>query len=304
MKVLVVDDDPISRRLVEASLSRAGYEAIAVAGGVEALRRLAEPDSPRLVVLDWLMPGMDGLEVCRAIRAANQERYVYVLLLTAKDQQWEIVEGLDAGADDYVTKPFDFHELRARLRSGGRILLLQDELLAARERLRIEATHDSLTGLLNRGATLDALEKEIARSGRDPATITLIMSDLDHFKEINDTYGHAVGDLVLKEAARRMRASTRTYDSIGRYGGEEFLVVAPGCDLAAGVELAERLRACVCASQVAWASGSVAVTVSLGVASSTDATSAAGLLRSADEALYRAKLSGRNRVAVDSASDA
>jgi len=298
MKVLVADDDPISRRLVEASLSRAGYEPIAVGDGREALRILAGPDSPRLVVLDWLMPGMDGLEVCRAIRQRSQDQYVYVLLLTAKDQQWEIVEGLDAGADDYVTKPFDFHELRARLRSGTRILQLQDELVAARERLRVEATHDSLTGLLNRGATLDALEKEMARSARDRVAMTVIMSDVDHFKNVNDTYGHAAGDQVLKEAARRMRAAIRTYDSIGRYGGEEFLVIAPGCAVAAGAELAERLRSCVSASEIAWPNGAVTVTVSLGVASSTSAGVAA-LLRAADEALYRAKLNGRNRVAID-----
>jgi diguanylate cyclase (GGDEF)-like protein len=249
---------------------------------------------------------MDGLEVCRAIRQRSQDQrdqYVYVLLLTAKDEQWEIVEGLDAGADDYVTKPFDFHELRARLRSGTRILRLQDELVAARERLRIEATHDSLTGLLNRGATLDALEKEMARSTREAAATTVIMSDLDHFKEINDTFGHAAGDQVLKEAARRMRSSLRTYDAIGRYGGEEFLVIAPGCDVAAGAELAERLRACVSASHIGWANGSVEVTVSLGVASSMGGGVAA-LLRAADEALYRAKLSGRNRVAVDTARGA
>jgi two-component system, cell cycle response regulator len=297
MRVLVVDDAPISRRLVEASLSRAGYEPIMAADGAEGLLRLAEPDGPRLVVLDWLMPGMDGLEVCRAIRSGNQDRYVYVLLLTSRDQQWEIVEGLDAGADDYVTKPFDLHELRARLRSGARIVQLQDELLAAREQLRIEATHDSLTGLLNRAATLDALEREVARSGRDPVAIAVIMSDLDHFKAINDRHGHAAGDAVLKEAARRMRAAVRMYDSIGRYGGEEFLVIAPGCGVDAGVELAERLRACVCATEIPWGNGSVAVTASLGVASSAHAAGVAALLRAADEALYRAKLGGRNRVA-------
>jgi two-component system cell cycle response regulator len=303
MKVLVADDDPISRRLVEASLSRAGYEPVAVGDGAEALRRLAEPDSPRLVVLDWVMPGMDGLQVCRAIRAGNQEQYIYVLLLTSKDQQWEIVEGLDAGADDYVTKPFDLHELRARLRSGARILQLQDELVAARERLRIEATHDSLTGLLNRAATLDTLEKEVARSARDHVSLTVIMSDLDHFKNINDTYGHAAGDTVLREAARRMRASVRTYDSIGRYGGEEFLVVAPGCGKAVAAELAERLRACVCETDIAWANGAVTATVSLGVASRSHEAGAEALLRAADEALYRAKVDGRNRVVVDPASN-
>ena len=164
MKVLVADDDPIARRLVEASLQRAGYDPVTAVDGVEALRLLEPLDGPRLAVLDWLMPGLDGLSVCRAIRTARQEPYVYVVVLTGNEGHEDIVEGLDAGADDYMTKPCDLHELEARLRAGARILALQDQLADARERLRETATHDPLTGLLNRGAILETLPKESARS--------------------------------------------------------------------------------------------------------------------------------------------
>jgi diguanylate cyclase (GGDEF)-like protein len=223
---------------------------------------------------------------------------VYVLLLTAKNRHEEVVEGLDAGADDYVTKPCDPFELEARLRAGTRILELQDQLVNARETLRLQATHDSLTGLLNRTAVLDALQRELARSERTAAGLAVIMVDVDHFKAINDTHGHIVGDDVLRAVAGRMRSSIRTYDSIGRYGGEEFLVVAPGCGVAVARELAERLRTSVCGTAITYEDGSLDVTVSLGVAVRTGAP-AGLLLRAADQALYQAKSRGRNRFEVD-----
>ena len=299
MKVLVVDDDPVSRRLLQVSLGQAGYEPAIVDNGARAVELLGQPDAPRLVVLDWMMPDMDGVEVCRAIRRRPPEPYVYVLLLTAKGRLEDIIEGLDAGADDYVTKPCDVRELTARLRAGRRILELQDQLVEARERLRIEATHDSLTGLLNHGAVLDTLHREVLRSAREGTDLAVIMADLDHFKLVNDTHGHAVGDEVLKEAARRARVTVRGYDSIGRYGGEEFLVVVPRCRIPAGAELAERLRVCVCEHPFHASIGEIAVTISLGVAASQSPTLPhASLLHAADEALYRAKSAGRNRVEV------
>ena len=295
MKVLVADDDPIPRRLVEASLRAAGYEPVLAADGMETLRILDEPDSPRLVVLDWEMPLLDGLGVCRAIRTGRQEPYTYVLLLTANDSQNALVEGFDAGADDYVIKPCDLGELQARLRAAVRILKLQDDLVAAREASREQATRDPLTGLLNRGAVLDALQKECSRSDRIGGTFGVIMIDVDHFKAINDTHGHLVGDGVLREVASRLRGSLRTYDSIGRFGGEEFLVVAPGCGATTAQELAERLRRCMCDAPVAYSGRTLNVTISLGVASGTGSPARDALLRGADEALYVAKGSGRNR---------
>ena len=299
--VLIADDDPVSRRLLQVSLGNAGYRVVLAADGAEAIRRWNEPDCPRLAVLDWMMPVVDGVEVCRTIRRSAREPYVYIVLLTAKGHQTEIIEGLEAGADDYITKPFDLQELKARLRAGKRILELQEQLVTAREQLRIQATHDSLTGLFNRMAILEALDREVTRSNREKKPLAVIMADLDHFKEINDTHGHQAGDIVLRETARRMSASLRAYESVGRYGGEEFLVVVPGSDLDAAVELAERLRQGVSAEAVCVAGATISTTVSLGLAVSTaDVSRPDQLLHQADEALYAAKRAGRNRIEVAS----
>ena len=304
MKVLIADDDPIPRRLVEASLRQAGYEPVVAVDGVEALHILSAPDGPRLVVLDWEMPRLNGLGVCRAIRTGRQERYIYVLLLTANDRQEAIVEGLDAGADDYVTKPCDFAELQARLRAAVRILKLQDQLVASREASKEQAMRDPLTGLFNRGAVLDALQRECSRTDRTHGTFGVIMLDVDHFKAINDTHGHLVGDGVLREVASRLRSSLRTYDSIGRFGGEEFLVIAPECSAPAAQELAERLRRCVCDSPIVYSGRTLTVTISLGVSCGAGSPARDRLLLGADEALYAAKAGGRNRLEVARASAA
>jgi len=295
MKVLIADDDPIPRRVVEASLRSGGYEPVVAADGLEVLRILSEPDGPRLLVLDWEMPRLDGLGVCRAVRTGPQEPYVYVLLLTANDRRDDIVEGLDAGADDYMTKPCDLGELQARLRAAVRILRLQDQLVAAREASREQAMRDALTGLLNRGAVLDALQQECSRTDRIGGSFGVVMVDVDHFKTINDTHGHLVGDGVLREVAARLRACLRTYDSIGRFGGEEFLVIAPGCGTSTAEELAERLRRCVCDTPIMYSGRTLAVTISLGVAAGAGSAARDALLRGADEALYAAKAGGRNR---------
>lgn len=291
MKVLVADDSPISRHLLQVSLGSAGYETCLVPDGAEALRVLEEEDSPKLVILDWMMPHLDGVEVCRAIKKRIAEPYVYIILLTAKGHQEEINEGLEAGADDYITKPFDLQELKARLRVGKRILELHEQLVA-------QATHDSLTGLLNRSAILEALQKELKRSVREKNPVAVIMTDLDHFKHVNDTYGHLVGDAVLREAARRLGASLRAYDSVGRYGGEEFLVIAPNCNLTGGADLAERLRESICGVPIDASGEAITATMSFGVAATCEIKQVNKLLRTADEALYAAKKAGRNRVEV------
>jgi two-component system, cell cycle response regulator len=297
MKVLIADDDPVSRRLLEVSLTQAGYPIAVASNGSEALGALEQKDGPRLAVLDWMMPELDGVEVCRILRKAAREPYVYIILLTARGHQTEIVQGLEAGADDYITKPFDLQELKARLRAGKRILELQAQLVHAREELRVQANHDSLTGLLNRMAIMAVLEKECARSRREKKPVAVMMADLDHFKKVNDTYGHQAGDAVLRETARKMLQSVRVYDSIGRYGGEEFMVVAPGSDIAAVLDQAERLRRCVAEQSVSVDDVTIPTTMSVGVASG-DAPQPEDLLRAADEALYLAKKGGRNKVAV------
>jgi two-component system, cell cycle response regulator len=298
MKVLVADDEPMSRRLIEASLERWQYEVVVARDGCEAYDILQQHDAPKLAVLDWMMPGMDGLELCRQIRTRQAEPYTYIVLLTAKQQHSDVIEGLDAGADDYVIKPFEPDELRVRLRTGKRILFLQDQLIAAREALREQATHDSLTGLYNRAAILEILERELARQQRHGGSLGLVLLDLDRFKQINDVHGHLVGDAVLREAAKAMRLISRPYDAVGRLGGEEFVIVLPGCDKTNAVSHADRMRMAIENVTIPSVSGQVSVTASAGVtvASPEEKTDALRLLRAADVALYRAKDTNRNCV--------
>src|SRR5579864_223913 len=222
---LIAEDYPGFRLAVERLLKKWGYDAIAAVNGKEALEILIGDDPPRLAILDWMMPGLDGVEICRRVREQNREPYIYILLLTARDTPEELVEGMEAGADDYLRKPVNSHELRVRLRAGRRILDLQEELMCAREILRRQATLDPLTELWNRGAMFDILTRELKRAHRESSTPSIIMADLDHFKAVNDRLGHAAGDAVLQEAARRMGLCIRPYDSACRYGGEEFLIV-------------------------------------------------------------------------------
>ena len=296
MKILVAEDDLVSRHRLESLLRTWGYTVAVAVDGAEALRRLEEPEPPRLVVLDRMMPRVDGLDVCRAIRNAESEEYVYVILLTAHDRQEDLIEGFAAGADDYVVKPFEVEELRARVKTGARIIELQEELIAAREELRIESMHDSLTRVLNRVAFFETFHRETARARRKKTPLALIMADVDHFKTINDRYGHIAGDAVLRETARRLRASLRASDAIGRYGGEEFVIVAPECGVADGLALGERFRDAVASVPVAVANQLVTITLSVGIAATSDMDEAEHLLRAADEALYKAKQGGRNRV--------
>jgi two-component system cell cycle response regulator len=300
VKILIADDDPISRRMVQVCLDKAGYEAVVAGDGLEALSELEKRDSPRLAVLDWMMPHLDGLKVCEAVRKRSSDAYVYIILLTANEKSEQIVRGLEAGADDYLTKPFDVEELKARIRAGRRILDLQDQLVSARDNLRVQATHDALTGIWNRGAIVELLQSELARSKRSGTRLAIIMADLDHFKKINDTYGHAAGDAVLCEATRRMTQNLRVYDAIGRYGGEEFLIVAPGCGKAEAMQVADRLREALCERPINLGSQFEPVTASLGVAAAEPGMGMESLLSLADKALYAAKRSGRNVVSVNS----
>ncbi len=297
MKVLIADDSATSRAMLRTALSRWGYDVVLAEHGAEAWEILAQPDPPTMAVLDWVMPHMTGPEVCRRVRETRREPYTYILLLTSKNTKGETVEGLEAGADDYIVKPFDQHELQVRLRVGKRIVDLQMDLLQAREELRDRANKDLLTMLPNRSAIVAALEQELSRCHRDSRTVGIILLDIDHFKKINDSYGHFAGDAVLREAAARLRGNMRTYDQVGRYGGEEFLVVLPNCDLEQATNQAERMRQRLHATTMIVdgvemrVSASFGVTVSDGSERTPDA-----FVRLADEALYRAKANGRNCV--------
>jgi two-component system cell cycle response regulator len=296
LRVLVAEDDAVSRTLLEARLRLWSYEVLLAKDGLEAWDALQRPEAPRLAILDWMMPGMDGLDVCRRLRARPGEPYTYVLLLTAKDAKEDLIEGLQAGADEYLTKPFNAQELDARLRAGRRIVELQSELIAAREALREQATTDSLTRLLNRAAILEAMRRDLIRSRREHGCLTVSMADIDHFKDVNDRFGHAAGDAVLVEVSRRMLSVMRPYDTIGRYGGEEFVIVVPGCADAASIGLVERVRQRVAQDPIPFVGGSVSVTMSFGVCATRSDQPAEldSILRTADAALYEAKKAGRN----------
>ena len=298
-KILVADDDPLYRLLLQRRLSSHGYFVQLVRNGAEALEAAQATNAARLLVLDWVMPLMQGPEVCRRLRDLGDEPYRYTLLLTSKDRTDDIIEGLAAGADDYLTKPFDFQELMARIHVGTRILELHDRLIATQEQLRYHATHDALTGVFSRGALVELLSKEAERARRLRSDFCVLMFDLDNFKQVNDRFGHMTGDVVLCAVAARLVASVRSYDLLGRYGGEEFLVGASSLGAEGPDSYAERLRATISNTPVETPNGPVAVTTSIGVASSqVSGYDVEKLLRKADEALYVAKGNGRNRVEV------
>lgn len=288
MKILIAEDDTTSRLLFAATLKKLGHAVTAVENGHkawEAWRGEAHP----LLISDWMMPDMDGLQLCRMIRAEPGLQYTYIILLTALDCKGNYLVGMNAGADDFITKPFDEEHLAARLRVADRILALH-------QKLHIQATHDRLTGVWNRAAILDHLQMELKQAAREAAPMGVIVADIDHFKRINDTFGHPAGDAVLQEAARRMQFALRPYDRIGRYGGEEFLITAPGCGWGHVATLAENIRNSVNAAPIESQYGQIPITVSLGAMIGGDRGEDAGMLiTAADEALYRAKKAGRNR---------
>jgi two-component system cell cycle response regulator len=298
-RVLVAEDDAMFRRILASWLTTWGYAVTMAQDGAEAWAILQQEIRPQVLILDWMMPAINGLELCGKVRERNQIPYQYILLATAKDAKQDLVRGLEAGADDYLTKPFDRSELKARLRACNRILTLQDDQIRAHEQLRFQATHDALTGSFNRGEILEMLRRELERGARTRTTTGILMLDIDHFKLINDTYGHLTGDAVLREVTQRVSKAVRSYDSVGRYGGEEFVIVLPGCSREQVDQGAERVRAAVDNGPVWVNDARIAVTVSIGAAVTTNgAISDKEILAAADAALYRAKRIGRNRTVV------
>lgn len=293
MKVLIADDDPISVLYLQDMLCEWGYEVVVAADGLRAAEILRQPDGPVLAVLDWMMPGMDGIDVCRAIRDSVKDRYIYMIMLTSRTEVEYIVAAMNAGADDYIAKPFNSEEMQVRVRAGSRIVSLELEL-------RLLANRDALTGISNRRAILEVLQRELDRRSRTGEPVAVIFCDLDHFKRINDVYGHLAGDDVLHEVTRRMSATLRPYDAFGRYGGEELLVVLPNCGVEGALVVAERMRVAVAEAVVSSRYGEIPITVSMGVAAAEEAasTTLAALLHRADGALYQAKDQGRNCIAA------
>lgn len=297
MKILIAEDDKVSRRILEKNIAGWGYETAVVANGDEALRTLREGEV-RLALLDWMMPGINGIELCRFVREDGGPKYVYIIMLTSRDRRQDIVEGLEAGADDYMAKPVNFLELRARIQTGQRIVELEDKLLESNRKLKDLASRDNLTSLWNRSNAFLFLEEEMARGRRESRPVSVIMIDVDNFKRINDARGHLAGDIVLIEIAKRLERGVRSYDRVGRYGGDEMLIVLPGCGLEEAAVIGERLRKTIAAERVQTPEGAFEVTVTLGCSCSElipDVT-AESLVQASDAALYRGKSQGRDRV--------
>jgi len=295
MKVLIAEDEVVSRRALEKSMKDWGYETIIANNGKEAWK-VIKKDDIRLAILDWMMPGMNGVELCRKIRQEFQEekfKYIYIILLTGRDQQGDVITGLSAGADDYITKPYSYLELKVRLQNGERIIELEDNRLEL-------ASYDSLTKLWNRKKILEFFKEELERCRRENQSTGLIMVDIDLFKRVNDNYGHFIGDRVLIEVGRRLKKSIRKYDKIGRYGGDEMLIVLPDCSQVNVKKIAERLRQGVSEEKIETGKVSLKVTISVGGTSSDISSLASGddLIQISDLAMYSAKKKGRNCVVI------
>jgi two-component system cell cycle response regulator len=304
MKALVADSDPDRLRQLEGWLGRWGYDVTLVKNGVEAWSRLESEGAPVLAVLAWRMDGMPGIDVCRRLRLQPELPTAYVLLVTDGRDAEDLLDGLNAGADDFLISPLDAVEAKARVRTGARIVEVEQALRASQAALRVQSTRDAVTGTWNRGAILDLLHKEKERSRRKSGSVAVVVADLDAFGLVNEALGTPVGDEVLREAARRLSSTLRPYDAVGRYGGGQFLIVLPGSDGLGALTVAERVRESFSKRPVATSAGPVTVTLSLGVASQggESATDANALLRAADVALKRARLGGRNRAALADAS--
>jgi diguanylate cyclase (GGDEF)-like protein len=295
--ILLAEDSAIYRHLIEGHLKEWGFDFEYARDGKEAWKLLMKKGAPRLALLDWVLPEVDGIELCRRLRGRSEdEAYTYTILLTSKNRKHEMLEAMEAGVDDFVAKPFDPLELKARLLVGMRIVALQQKLVSANNALHFAASHDFLTGAWNRAEIVAFMQRELARARRDATNVGIVLVDVDHFKKINDRLGHETGDSVLKEISRRLSESLREYDGVGRYGGEEFLLVIPGCDLATTVRRANQIRELISGQPIPTLLGATSVTVSMGATVAESSTNSELLLRRADTALYQAKNKGRNRV--------
>jgi len=299
LKVLIAEDDRISSKILEKNINEWNYKAVVTKDGKEAWNILKENDIT-LAIIDWMMPGISGIELCRKIRKEKKHKYTYIILLTAKKNQEDINKGLLAGADDYVTKPFNRFELKARLQTGKRIIELENERNRLEKILVIRSQQDSLTSLWNKSMILRLLNEEISRSQREKHPIGVLMGDIDHFKKINDTYGHQIGDNVISEVASRLKKNIRLYDKIGRYGGDEFLIILPNCNSMNLGRVANRLHKSLIDTKINTEIGALQITISIGGASCeiVDETAPDNLIKSSDSALYKAKNKGRNSVVI------
>jgi two-component system cell cycle response regulator len=299
MKILIVEDELIFRRMVKKYLLEAGHEIVEAEDG-QAAWELFQREPFHLVITDWMMPGLNGPQLVENIRTSGQKNYTYIIMLTAMDNMDNVVLGLESGADEYLTKPFNGRELIARVASGMRILKLEQQLMQARQQMETLAMHDSLTGLLNRRAIEKYAEAEFNMAVRKERALSIVMLDIDHFKNINDRFGHIFGDHTLQQVAKILTEDMRTYDRIGRWGGEEFILILSDTQLKDAVTAAERVRIRTAGTQISLENGETfSIQISLGAACTTGQfSSLAKLIDAADQALYQAKQTGRNRVCI------
>jgi len=293
MKILIAEDDFISCKALENNLKEWGYEVVSARDGNEAWE-LARVNDIRLAILDWNMPGIDGIELSHKIRNEYQKedsKYIYIILLTGRGGQDDIIQGLSTGADDYMTKPYSFVELKYRVQNGERIIKNEDK------RIRL-ASLDNLTKLWNRNKIFDFLDTELKRGERENTPTGVVMIDIDHFKRINDRYGHLIGDEVLVEVADRLKSAIRPYDRIGRYGGDEILVVLSNCGNKDAKNIAKRLYDSVTDKKIPTEIGSLKINISIGCVSNEKflQVSRMELIQASDNALLSAKKKGRDRI--------
>ena len=296
----MAEDDPAFLRLFQACLIEWGYKVTSVKDGRKALRVLRGREAPRLAILDWTMPGMNGIDICREVRKQTRKPHTYILLSTAKVKKQDVAEGLQSGADDYLIRPYNPHELRARLRAGRRILDLREQLLSAYRLIEAQLAVDPLTGVWSRNVILDILKRQLTFSSQSDSPMSLVIAHIDHFRDITASFGPLAGDAVLREVGKRFRAALRPPDSIGRSEANEFVMVLPACDAPTAASLAEKFRARAHRPPVDTSEGMVPVTVSLGVmvTPSRKALGLAAAWRLATEAVSRAKAKGGNRVEI------
>lgn len=296
IQILIAEDDLISRMMLSSAIKKWGYEPVAVDNGKSALEILTGASPPLLAILDWVMPEMDGIEVVHILRRSKEENPTYIIMLTTKSEKEDVVAGLEAGADDYIRKPFDTDELWARIRVGLRTATLQKELMETQKALEYEAIHDPLTGCLNRRGILERLNEELERSQRTGEQFCVAMCDLDYFKKVNDTYGHQTGDDVLKGVVQIIRSQLRPYDQIGRLGGEEFLIIIPNITVSYAYNTLARLNKTVQDTEIFTCTGKIKITISIGGIMINEKTSIDNIIKQVDIELYTAKERGRNQV--------
>jgi two-component system cell cycle response regulator len=297
-KVLIIDDSPVARKLVELPLLQKGYSLIFATNGRSGVE-LFEEHRPEVVITDWMLPDLSGQEVCQRIRSSSRDSYAYIVVLTAQTGKANLVQALALGADDYLTKPFHRGELLARVGVGARITGLQRQTEAKNKQLEELALTDALTGLPNRRAIEDWAATQLSNAARHGFPFWVALADLDHFKQVNDTFGHDAGDAVLKTFSNILKGSLRRGDLCGRLGGEEFLLVLTHTDKANALKVIDRVRMALSSTPVTFGGCTIAVTASFGLAGfdGNQKASPFGCLRElADAALYSAKRSGRNRI--------